>query len=86
VLRSAVDAAEAFQGEVVGTMADTWNGQCYQVRRFACSAIHTSASGTIAAMAHLAGESVGGLKQMQTAAEIIYELTSEAELLLRRWS
>jgi len=86
VLRSAVDAAEAFQGEVVGTMADTWNGERYQLRRFECSALHKSASGTIAAMAHLAGESVGGLKKMQTDAEIIHELTSEAELLLQRWS
>jgi NAD(P)H-dependent flavin oxidoreductase YrpB (nitropropane dioxygenase family) len=86
VLRSAVAAAEAFQGEFVSTMADTWNGESYQLRRFDCSALHKSASGTIAAMAHLAGESVGGLKKMQTAAEIIHELTSEAELLLRRWS
>lgn len=86
VLRSAVDAAEAFQGEFVSTMADTWNGERYQLRRFECSALHKSAIGNIAAMAHLAGESVGGVKKVQTAAEIIHELTSEAEILLRRWS
>ncbi len=86
VLRSSVDAAEAFQGEFVGTMADTWNGERYQLQRFECSALHKSAIGNIAAMAHLAGESVGGVKKVQTAAEVIHELTSEAEMLLRRWS
>ena len=86
VLRSAVEAAEAFQGEFVGTMADTWNGETFQLRRFASSAIHKSASGNIAAMANLAGESVGSVKKVQTAAEIINELMSEAEMLLRRWS
>ena len=86
VLRSAVDAAEAFQGEFVSTMADTWNGETYQLQRFECSAIHKSASGNIEAMAHLAGESVGGVKKAQTAVEIVHELTSEAEMLLRRWN
>jgi NAD(P)H-dependent flavin oxidoreductase YrpB (nitropropane dioxygenase family) len=86
VLRSSVEAAEAFQGEVVGTMADTWNGETYELRRFECSATHKSAAGNIAAISHLAGESVGGLTKVQTAAEIIYEITSEAEKLLRRWS
>jgi NAD(P)H-dependent flavin oxidoreductase YrpB (nitropropane dioxygenase family) len=67
-------------------MADTWNGERYQLRRFDVSALHKSAIGNIAAMANFAGESVGGVKKVQTAAEIIHELTSEAEILLRRWS
>jgi hypothetical protein len=47
---------------------------------------HKSATGNIAAMSQWAGESVGGLKMMQTAAGIIHEHTSEAEALLRRWA
>lgn len=86
VLRSAVDAAKAFQGEFVSTMADTWNGERYQLQRFDCSTLHKSAIGNIAAMSQWAGESVGGVKMVQTAAEIVHELTTEAEMLLRRWS
>ncbi len=33
----------------------------------------------------LVGESVDGVKGLKTAAEIIDELLSEAEMLLRRW-
>jgi NAD(P)H-dependent flavin oxidoreductase YrpB (nitropropane dioxygenase family) len=36
-------------------------------------------------MSMWAGESVSGVKKAQTAAEIIQELASEAEMLLRRW-
>lgn len=86
VLRSSLEAAQAFEGESVGTMADTWDGHSYERPRFATNAIHKSATGSVAAMSQWAGESVGGLKKVQTAAEIIHELTSEAEMLLRRWS
>jgi nitronate monooxygenase len=86
VLRSSVEAANAFQGDVVCTMADTWNGETYELRPFECSAIHKSATGNIEAISHLAGESVSGLTKVQTAEEIIHELTSEAEMLLQRWN
>ena len=36
-------------------------------------------------MPHWAGESVGGVKRLQPAAEIVRELAGEAERLLRRW-
>ena len=35
--------------------------------------------------AMLAGESVDGIKGRQTAAEIVAELSNQAEMLLRRW-
>ena len=60
-------------------------GETYQLRRFDCSATHKSATGNIAAISHLAGESVGGVTTVQTAAEVVHELTSEVERLLRRW-
>jgi hypothetical protein len=84
-LRSSVEAAEAFQGEIVGTIADTWNGESYHLRRFDVGCFHKSAAGNLGAFPHLAGESVSGLTREQTAVEIIDELSSEAEMLLRRW-
>jgi nitronate monooxygenase len=84
-LKSSVEAAKAFKGEVVGTLADTWNGERYELRRLSGSAVHKSATGHIEAMSHWAGESVGGVRKAQTAAEIVNELTSEAEALLKRW-
>jgi nitronate monooxygenase len=86
VLRSAVDASESFQGEFVGTRADTWNGERYDVRPFQPGIAHKSATGNINAMSLWAGESVGGVKKVLTATEIIEELMNEAEMLLRRWS
>ena len=86
VLQSCVDAAQAFEeGDIVGTVADTWNGETYESQRFQPHLIHKSAKGNIAAMPHWAGEGIGDVKQVQTAAEIIQEIVSEAESLLRRW-
>jgi NAD(P)H-dependent flavin oxidoreductase YrpB (nitropropane dioxygenase family) len=85
MLRSPIEVAEASDDEFVASMADTWNDERYQLKRFECSALHKSAIGHIEAMAHLAGESVGSVKKAQTVAEIISELTSEAEKLLKRW-
>ncbi|UCG26583.1 MAG: nitronate monooxygenase [Chloroflexota bacterium] len=85
LLRASLDTAEAIEGEFSGTMADGWNGERYDVRRFQPEGVHKSATGNITAMSMWAGEGVGGVKKAQTAAEIVQELTSEAELLLRRW-
>jgi len=85
LLRSCVEAAQAFQGEVVGEMQNLVTGERFPVRRFQADAIHKSATGTIEAMSLFAGESVGGVKKVQRAAEIVHELADEAEKLLRRW-
>lgn len=85
VLRASLAAAQVFPGEFVGTVADTWDRQPHSLPRFGCSAIHKSATGNIAAMSQWAGESVGGVKKVQTAAEIVHEMASEAEVFLRRW-
>jgi nitronate monooxygenase len=42
-------------------------------------------TGEIEAMSLWAGESVGGVKRVQPAADIVMELAEEAETLLRRW-
>ncbi len=86
VLRSCIEAAEAYQGEVVGEYVDVNTGKRSPIRRFQPLGIHTGVTGAIEAMPHWAGESVDGVKAVQPAAEIVRELADEAERLLRRWS
>jgi NAD(P)H-dependent flavin oxidoreductase YrpB (nitropropane dioxygenase family) len=85
VLRSSLEAAQAFEGEIVGEYENPWTGERYTMRRLRCDTITKAATGNIEAMPHFAGEGVGSVKQVQTAAEIIEELVDEAETLLRRW-
>jgi nitronate monooxygenase len=85
VLRSSVEAAEAFAGEVVGETLNPYTGSRKSVRRFEAALPTTGATGAIEAMTLAAGESVGGVKGVQPAAEIVRELAGEAERLLGRW-
>jgi NAD(P)H-dependent flavin oxidoreductase YrpB (nitropropane dioxygenase family) len=86
VLRSSIEAAEAYQeGEVVGEYVDPNTGRHVPIHRFDAWEIHKGVTGEIEAMSLWAGESVDGVKKVQTAAEIIDELVSEAEALLGRW-
>jgi NAD(P)H-dependent flavin oxidoreductase YrpB (nitropropane dioxygenase family) len=84
VLRSCIAAAESFQGDVVGEM--TVGDQSTPIPRFAPPTPTTHTSGAIEAMALYAGQSVSAVRRRQSAAEIVQELTSEAEGLLRRWT
>lgn len=86
VLRSSVEAAQAFEGEIVGEVLDEETGERHSIHRFQVGTIRKVTSGTIAAMPHWSGESVDGVKRVQPAAEIVHELADEAEQLLRRWS
>jgi NAD(P)H-dependent flavin oxidoreductase YrpB (nitropropane dioxygenase family) len=43
-------------------------------------------TGHIEAMSLWAGESVGGVKRIQPAADIVMELVEDAEKLLQRWA
>jgi nitronate monooxygenase len=82
-LRSAIDAAEAFDGDIVGHVVGL-DGAEAAVPRFGTRVPDRSATGEIAAMSLYAGESVGGVKGVQSASEIVRELVEEAEQLLRR--
>jgi NAD(P)H-dependent flavin oxidoreductase YrpB (nitropropane dioxygenase family) len=84
VLRSCIDAAESFQGDVVGEMAV--GEQRVPLPRFAVPAPSSSTTGAIEAMALYAGEGVGAVKRRQPAADIVREIAGEAERLLRRWA
>jgi nitronate monooxygenase len=85
VLRSCLQAADTFQGEVVGEGRNYYTGQQYPIERFGTDAIHESYTGAIDAMSLWAGESVGGVTKIESAADIVRDLAGEAERLLRRW-
>ena len=77
---------DLFHGEFVGERPhDVEASQRLPVRRGQPMVIRAGVTGTIAAMPHWAGESVDGVKGVQTAAEIIHELVGDAEQRLRRW-
>ena len=84
VLRSCVTAAASLTDDIVGEVP-TLDGTREALPRLAPEAISRGVTGTIAAMPLWAGESVGGVRRVQPAAEIVRELAGEAERLLRRW-
>jgi NAD(P)H-dependent flavin oxidoreductase YrpB (nitropropane dioxygenase family) len=81
VLRASLEAAEAFQGEVVGRAE--LNGRMIDIPRLSVFGPIASATGAIEAMAHYAGQSVGAVRSCQPAADIVRELSEGAERLLR---
>jgi nitronate monooxygenase len=86
VLRSSLEAAEAFEGEIVAEAVQP-TGEHVPIRRFRGDFAPTSAvTGRVEAMALWAGESVGGVTSVQPAAAIVQELVDEAERLLGRWA
>src|SRR6266550_3759341 len=88
VLRSSIEAAERFQGDIVGGRVRPWapNVQV-PVPRFAALPLLTTTTGHIDAMSQFAGESVSGVKGVKPAREIVRELAGEAEKLLqKKWN
>lgn len=81
VLRSCVEAAEAFDGDVVGEMRMA--GTTMPLPRLAAPSPTRETTGTIEAMALYAGQSVGAVQEVQPAAEIVRDLVEGAERLLR---
>ncbi len=81
VLKSCVDVANSLEDDVVGEGAI--GGVTYPVPRFAAPAPGRDTTGNIEAMALYAGQSVGAVRSVQPAAEIVSELSEGAERLLR---
>ncbi|HVR28965.1 MAG TPA: nitronate monooxygenase [Thermoanaerobaculia bacterium] len=80
VLRSAIEAARAFPGEVVGEAE--WGGEKRPVARFSAELPTRETTGEVRAMALYAGQSVGAVRQVRPAREIVAELVGGAEELL----
>jgi len=83
VLRSAVEAAEALQHDTVGHVTNI-DGSQPAVLRFEVTVADRTAEGQVDAMALYAGQSVGAVKRVMPAREIVEELVVEAENLLHR--
>jgi nitronate monooxygenase len=82
-LRSCVDAASAAPQDIVGEKRRP-DGTCIPIRRFDAVTVDVDTQGNIDAMPLWAGESVGAVKRVQPAAEIVQELVAEAARLLER--
>jgi NAD(P)H-dependent flavin oxidoreductase YrpB (nitropropane dioxygenase family) len=80
-LKSCVEAASALTDDIVGErrLAD---GTRIPIHRFDVVTVDAQTSGNIDAMSLWAGESVGAVKRVQPAAEIVHELATEAEGLM----
>jgi NAD(P)H-dependent flavin oxidoreductase YrpB (nitropropane dioxygenase family) len=78
VLRCAIDAAEAYKGETVGKVVRL-DGTQFAVPRFSATVPDRTATGHVEAMCLYAGQSVGGVKRVMPAREIVEELVEEAE-------
>jgi nitronate monooxygenase len=83
VLRSCLEAADEFDGDIVGEIGSL-DGTRVPVARYAALAVDRSATGAIEAMSLFAGESVGAVRDVQFARDIVGELSAEAERLLQR--
>ena len=82
VLRSCVAAAETCGEGIVAEMDR--GGVRMPIPRFAVPCPNATTTGNIAAMALYAGESVGAVRSVVPAAEIVRELAAGAERLLRQ--
>jgi NAD(P)H-dependent flavin oxidoreductase YrpB (nitropropane dioxygenase family) len=80
VLRQAIEAADAFDGEYVAEIE--LDGEREQIVRFRGIPPFKGFHGHIEAMACYAGQSVGDVKRVEPAAEIVTGLVEEAERLL----
>lgn len=86
VIRSSLEAAQAFQGDEVGQRYLRAEDRWVPVRRLQPIAVTKQVKGNIEAMPHWAGEGVGAVKSILPAAEIVHQLATEAEKLLKRWT
>jgi nitronate monooxygenase len=86
VIRASLDAAKAFQGDVVGERFLRSSNEWSQVHKLQPVAVTKDVRGTVEAMPHWAGEGVGSVKSIMPAAKIVEQMTSEAEKLLKHWS
>jgi NAD(P)H-dependent flavin oxidoreductase YrpB (nitropropane dioxygenase family) len=85
VLRSAIEAAEALQNDIAGSVTNI-DGTHATVPRFAVTVADKTVMGHVDAMALYAGQSVGAVKRPMPAREIVSELAEEAEILLRSFA
>ena len=85
-LRSSVEGVQRFSGDVVAETAQPWAPDVrFPVHPRESFVVDKSTTGHLDAVPLWAGESVGGVKAIQKAGDIVRELADEAEGLLRAW-
>jgi nitronate monooxygenase len=77
VLRSAVAAAEAFDGDVIAHQVAS--GQRRAIARFSSAPPSRDVEGNAAAMALYAGEGVGDINEVRSAAEVVADLVASLD-------
>jgi nitronate monooxygenase len=82
VLQSCLAAADAFKGDTVGSNASLLGSRA-DLSLFQSVCADTTTTGAVEAMPLWAGESVGGVNRIQSAAEIVMELARGADELAR---
>ena len=82
VLRRSLEAARAFEGDVVAEMV--LGGETRSLPPFHLAPPTADAVGHVEAMPHYAGESCGAITDVQPAAELVRRLMAETEALLSR--
>jgi len=71
-------------GNIAGEV--TYGESTFPVPRFAPQPPNRATTGTVRAIAMYAGQSVGAVRWVQPAGEIVAELMEGAERLLRAWT
>ena len=82
VLRRSLEAARAFEGDVVAEMV--LGGEARSMPPFHIAPPTADAVGHVGAMPHYAGESCGAIATVEPAAELVRRLLAETEALLSR--
>ena len=80
VLRSCVDEVNKFQGDIVGERELA--GEKNPIPKYSIALPTKDTTGHIEAMALYAGESVGEVKRVQSAGDIVREIVKEAESVI----
>lgn len=83
VLKACIEQARRSEDEVVAVI-ESDDGSAFPVPRLAPPSPQRGARGNIGAMAHYAGQSVGGVRHRAPAATIVAELMEPARLLFDR--
>ncbi len=84
VLRPFIEAAEAFEGEIVGEVKGRYVAATHPVRRLQPMTAKKLTTGVVEAMPHWAAESVDAVEKLQTAAEIVRELVNDCQRFLAK--
>jgi nitronate monooxygenase len=83
VLRSSIEAAQSFKGDIVARVKSYGSVEWYELHKFEPCVPSRDIEGTISAIPHWAGEGVSHVRKVEPAADIVKEISGDAEKMLR---